>query len=62
MGAPNHGAAGATTARRHPGAVTLRVLAALLDYPDAQLRGHLPEMTALIAEDNMLSASRCGEI
>jgi nitrate reductase delta subunit len=62
MGAPNHGASGATTARRHPGAVTLRVLAALLGYPDAQLRGHLREMTALLAEDNMLSVSRRGEI
>jgi nitrate reductase molybdenum cofactor assembly chaperone NarJ/NarW len=53
---------GATTVGRHPGAVTLRVLAALLGYPDTQLRGHLREMTALLAEDNMLSVSRHGEI
>jgi nitrate reductase delta subunit len=38
------------------------VLAALLGYPDARLRGYLPEMTALLAEDNALSASRRGEI
>lgn len=49
-------------ARLHPGAATLRVLAALLGYPDARLRSHLPEMTALLAEDNVLSASRRGEI
>ena len=48
--------------RLHPGAATLRVLAALLGYPDARLRGHLSEMTALLAQDNVLSASRRGEI
>ena len=48
--------------RVHPGTATLRVLAALLGYPDARLRGHLPEMTALLAQDNVLSASRRGEI
>jgi nitrate reductase delta subunit len=60
MGAPHPGSPAA--ARRHPGAVTLRVLAALLGYPDAGLRGHLPEMTALLAEDSALPASRRGEI
>lgn len=50
------------TPRLHPGAATLRVLAALLGYPDARLHGHLPEMTALLTEDNALSASRLGEI
>lgn len=48
--------------RLHPGAVTLRVLAALLGYPDARLRGDLPEMTALLAGDNALSAKRRAEI
>jgi nitrate reductase molybdenum cofactor assembly chaperone NarJ/NarW len=43
-------------------AVTLRVLAALLAYPDARLRGDLPEMTALLAQDAALSESRRGEI
>ena len=47
---------------RHPGAATLRVLAALLAYPDAPLRGDLAEMTALLAEDAALSESRRGEI
>jgi nitrate reductase delta subunit len=51
---------------RHPGAATLRVLAALLAYPDAQLRGELAaqlaEITALLAEDGALSESRRGEI
>jgi nitrate reductase delta subunit len=49
-------------ARFHPGAATLRVLAALLGYPDTRLRVYLPEMTALLAADNMLSATRRGEI
>ena len=44
------------------GAVTLRVLAALLAYPDERLRGHLPEMTALLAQDDALSESRRGEL
>jgi nitrate reductase delta subunit len=60
MAASRHGSAAA--GRAHPGAVTLRVLAALLGYPDARLRGHLPELTALLAEDDALSASRRGEI
>jgi nitrate reductase delta subunit len=50
------------TPPRHRGAVTLRVLAALLGYPDARLRGHLPEMAALIADDGVLSVARRGEI
>jgi nitrate reductase delta subunit len=60
MGVPRHGPAAA--GRRHPGAATLRVLAALLGYPDAGLRGDLPEMTALLAEDNALTRSRRDEI
>lgn len=52
----------AGTARLHPGAATLRVLAALLGYPDARLRGHLAEMIALLGEDGALTASRRNEI
>ena len=55
-------AEGKNAAKRQPGAVTLRVLAALLGYPDAGLRGYLPEMAALLADDNQLSAPRRGEI
>jgi len=42
--------------------VSLRVLAALLAYPDAELRGHLPEMMVLLAKDEALSGSRRGEL
>ena len=42
--------------------VSLRVLAALLAYPDARLRGHLAEMTRLLAGDGALSGSRLGEL
>lgn len=48
--------------KRVPGAVTLRILAALLGYPDAQLRGYLPEMAALLKEENALKPARCGEL
>ena len=44
--------------RFHPGAVTLRVIAALLAYPDAQLRGYLAEMNALLVRDGVLAESR----
>ena len=44
------------------GAVTLRVLAALLAYPDERLRGALPEIKALLAQDDALSESRRGEL
>ncbi len=47
---------------RHPGAATLRVLAALLGYPGARLRGHLPEMTALLAADGALTDARRMEV
>jgi nitrate reductase delta subunit len=51
------------TARTRPaGAVTLRIVAALLGYPDAQLRAHLPEMAALLKEENVLKPARCGEL
>jgi len=41
---------------------TLRVLAALLAYPDAQLRGHLPEMRGVLTADGAVSPSRGAEI
>ena len=44
------------------GAVTLRVLAALLAYPDERLRGALPEIKALLAQDGALSESRRVEL
>ena len=48
--------------RRVHGAVTLRILAALLGYPGAQLRGDLPEMAALLKEERALGAARSGEL
>lgn len=41
---------------------TLRVLAALLTYPDATLRGHLPEMAQLLDAEATLSNTRRGEL
>jgi nitrate reductase delta subunit len=49
-------------AARHKGAATLRVLAALLSYPDATLRAHLGEMDSLIESDRALGASRRAEL
>ena len=37
---------------------SLRVLAALLGYPDAQLRRHLPQMRELMHDEGALSTSR----
>lgn len=48
--------------KRAPGAVTLRILAALLGYPDAQLRAYLPEMAALLKAESALKPTRCGEL
>jgi nitrate reductase delta subunit len=45
-----------------PIAKSLRVLAALLGYPDAALRSHLPEMRALVREERALSAARLAEL
>ena len=42
--------------------VTLRVLAALLGYPDARMRGHIPEMRRLLADEAVVSPSRRAEI
>ena len=41
---------------------TLRVLAALLGYPDAVLRGHLPEMAQLLHDEAALSQARRAEL
>ena len=45
-----------------PMARTLRVLAALLAYPDAPLRGHLAEMRELLVEEGAVPASRLAEL
>lgn len=47
---------------RYPGAVTLRVLAGLLSYPDSALRAHLGEVGPLLQADGVLSSSRRAEI
>ncbi len=51
---------GLNTAR--PMANSLRVLAALLGYPDAQMRVHLPEMSELLRDERALSSSRLAEL
>jgi len=42
--------------------LTLRVLAHLLSYPDAALRGHLQEMGEALRHERALSASRLAEL
>lgn len=41
---------------------SLRVLAALLGYPDARLREHLPEMGQLLHDEQALSGARRAEL
>ena len=41
---------------------SLRVLAALLAYPDARMRGFLPQMRSLLAEEDAVSPSRRVEL
>jgi nitrate reductase delta subunit len=41
---------------------SLRVLAAVLGYPDGQLRSDLPEMRALLQDERALSPSRLAEL
>ncbi len=41
---------------------SLRILAALLGYPDAQVRRHLPEMRDLLREERALADARLGEL
>jgi nitrate reductase delta subunit len=45
-----------------PISITLRVLAAMLGYPDARQRAHLPEMRALLRGDRALSPARLAEL
>lgn len=41
---------------------TLRVLSALLGYPDARMRSYLPEMRGLLQAEGALSPARRGEV
>lgn len=41
---------------------SLRVLAALLGYPDAQMRGYLGEMRSLLRDERAITASRLAEL
>ena len=45
-----------------PMQTSLRVLAALLGYPDARMRGFLPEMQSLLRDEGALSAERRAEL
>ena len=45
-----------------PAAGTLRVLAALLGYPDAELRSYLPQMGEVLRRERALPAARITEI
>jgi nitrate reductase delta subunit len=45
-----------------PAADTLRVLAALLSYPDAERRSHLPEMGEILHREQALPAGRLVEL
>ena len=42
--------------------ISLRVLARLLAYPDAELRAHLPDMRAALHADKILKPSRLAEL
>ncbi len=43
-------------------AATLRTLAALLSYPDATLRGYLPQMVEVLQQEHAVSAQRLDEL
>lgn len=45
-----------------PASGSLRVLAALLGYPDADMRRDLPEMRAIVRSEAAVSATRCAEL
>lgn len=45
-----------------PCPLTLRVLAHLLSYPDAELRSHLDELGAALRQEQALSAARLAEL
>ncbi len=51
-----------TTVARAHGALTLRVLSALLGYPDAWQRDNLAEMRRLLRQEGVLSPTRMQEI
>ncbi|MDA8455590.1 nitrate reductase molybdenum cofactor assembly chaperone [Acidovorax sp. GBBC 3334] len=55
-------AAPAAVRGRHPGSATLRILAALLDYPGSALRRHLAELPGLLAADAVLAAPRRAQL
>ncbi len=44
------------------GSISLRVLARLLAYPDAELRGQLPDMDAALQAENLLLPQRINEL
>lgn len=46
----------------NPASISLRVLARLLSYPDAALRGHLPEMRQALLAEKALTTSRMAEL
>ena len=46
----------------NPATLTLRVLARLLSYPDAELRDHLGDLSAALHSEQALSAARLGEL
>ena len=52
----------ALTSKVPPAALSLRVLARLLSYPDAEQRAHLEEMRAALRAEGALGASRLAEI
>jgi nitrate reductase delta subunit len=45
-----------------PASGSLRVIAALLSYPDARIRGYLPEMGAILRREGALSRGRLAEL
>ena len=48
--------------KNKPASGTLRVLAALLAYPDQEMRGYLGDMRAILRSELALSAERLQEI
>lgn len=48
--------------KNKPASGTLRVLAALLSYPDQEMRGYLDDMLAILRSEHTLSAERLQEI
>jgi nitrate reductase delta subunit len=45
-----------------PASRSLRVMAALLGYPHAQMRGHLPEMREILRDEGVLAPARQAEL